>query len=148
MPLSLRATFVGGEAADLGGYRAKVDAMGFPERIAFTGPLGTADVIRHMQTHDVLVLNSRRENFPCVIPEAWACGLPVMSTDVGGIREHLPKGLSKRGFLLEGEASSEAWQAAFQEVNAAQWDAQTIRSYEHPTLRHGCHRHEVLGSVS
>ena len=126
---SLRATFVGGEAADLGGYKAKVDAMGLSERIAFTGPLGTADVIRHMQTHDVLVLNSRRENFPCVIPEAWACGLPVMSTDVGGIREHLPKGLSERGFLLEGEASSEAWQAAFQEVNAAQWDAQTIRSY-------------------
>jgi len=126
---SLRATFVGGEAADLNGYKAKVDAMDLSERIAFTGPLSTTDVVHKMQSHDVLVLNSRRENFPCVIPEAWACGLPVMSTNVGGIREHLPTGLSGRGFLLDAEASSEAWHAAFQAVNAAKWDAQTIRSY-------------------
>ncbi|MGB0149707.1 MAG: glycosyltransferase [Flavobacteriales bacterium] len=126
---SLRATFVGGEAADLDVYKAKVDAMGLSDRIAFTGPLSTTDVVRQMQSHDVLVLNSRRENFPCVIPEVWACGLPVMSTDVGGIREHLPKGLSGRGFLLDAEASSEAWHAAFQAMNEAKWDAQTIRSY-------------------
>ena len=126
---SLRATFVGGEAADLDGYKAKVDAMDLSERIAFTGPLSTTDVVHKMQSHDVLVLNSRRENFPCVIPEAWACGLPVMSTNVGGIREHLPTGLSGRGFLLDAEASSETWHAAFQAVNAAKWDAQTIRSY-------------------
>ena len=126
---SLRATFVGGEAADLDVFKAKVEAMGLSERIAFTGPLRTTDVVRQMQSHDVLVLNSRRENFPCVIPEAWACGLPVMSTDVGGIREHLPKGLSERGFLLDAEAPSEAWHAAFQAMNSRQWDAQTIRSY-------------------
>ena len=125
---SLRAMFVGGEAADLDGYKAKVDAMGLSERIAFTGPLSTADVVREMQSHDVLVLNSRRENFPCVIPEAWACGLPVMSTDVGGIREHLPKGLSERGFLLEAGPSSQAWHTAFEAMNEAPWDAQAIRS--------------------
>ncbi|MDA9756500.1 glycosyltransferase, partial [Flavobacteriales bacterium] len=126
---SLRATFVGGEAADLDAFKAKVEAMGLSERIAFTGPLSTTDVVRQMQSHDVLVLNSRRENFPCVIPEAWACGLPVMSTDVGGIREHLPEGLNERGFLLDAEASSEAWLAAFQAMNSRPWDAQNIRSY-------------------
>ena len=126
---SLRATFVGGEAADLDGYKAKVDAMGLSDRITFTGPLSTTDVVHQMQSHDVLVLNSRRENFPCVIPEAWACGLPVMSTDVGGIREHLPKGFSERGFLLDAEASIEAWHAAFQAMNAANWDTQTTRDY-------------------
>ena len=126
---SLRATFVGGEAADLDGYKAKVDAMGLSDRIAFTGPLGTTDVMRQMQSHDVFVLNSRRENLPCVIVEAWACGLPVMSTDVGGTREHLPKGLSERGFLLDAGASSEGWHDAFQAMNSRQWDAQTIRGY-------------------
>ena len=103
--------------------------MGLSDRIAFTGPLSTTDVMRQMQSHDVFVLNSRRENLPCVIVEAWACGLPVMSTDVGGTREHLPKGLSERGFLLEAGASSEAWHDAFQAMNSRQWDAQTIRSY-------------------
>ena len=48
---------------------------------------------------------------------------------MGGIREHLPKGLSERGFLLDAEASSEAWHDAFQAMNSRQWDAQTIRSY-------------------
>ena len=126
---SLRATFVGGEASDLDGFRAKVEAMGLSGRITFTGPLGTTDVVAHMQSHDVLVLNSRRENFPCVIAEAWACGLPVMSTDVGGICEHLPQGLSERGFLLDAEADSVAWHDAFHEMKSAQWDAQTIRNY-------------------
>ena len=33
------------------------------------------------------------------------------------------------GFLLDAEASSEAWHAAFQAMNSRTWDAQNIRSY-------------------
>jgi len=53
-----------------------------------------------MRTADALLLFSRYENFPCVIPEAWASGIPVLSTDVGGIREHLTE---DRGELIESE---------------------------------------------
>ena len=124
---SLRATFVGGEKANVDGYRSWVAEHGLSERIAFTGPLGTDEVVKHMQSHDVLVLNSRRENFPCVIPEAWACGIPVISTDVGGIREHLSPGLSERGFLLPASAGDAEWVAALEAVNGASWDSQVLR---------------------
>ncbi|MGB1636384.1 MAG: glycosyltransferase [Flavobacteriales bacterium] len=124
-----RATLVGGEKASLDGHRAWVKERGLEDRIAFTGPLSGEDVARQMQEHDVLVLNSRRENFPCVIPEAWATGLPVMSTDVGGISEHLAPGLSGRGFLLEAGADVQAWDAAFEAVAESTWEAEAIRDY-------------------
>ena len=126
---ALRATFVGGEKAHVDGYRSWVAERGLSERIAFTGPLGTDDVVKHMQTHDVLVLNSRRENFPCVIAEAWACGIPVMSTDVGGIREHLPPGLSPRGFLLPAEAGEADWAEAWTQVSQTTWPEESLRTY-------------------
>ena len=126
---ALKATFVGGEQARLDGHRSWVEAQGLEGRIVFTGPLETDEVVEHMQTHDVLVLNSRRENFPCVIAEAWACGIPVMSTDVGGIREHLPSGLSERGFLLPAEAGETEWQKAWMQVGQTTWHEESLRAY-------------------
>ena len=126
---ALRATFVGGEKAHVDGYRSWVAERGLSERIAFTGPLGADDVVKHMQTHDVLALNSRRENFPCVIPEAWACGIPVMSTDVGGIREHLSPGLSERGFLLPAGAGDAEWAEAWAQVSKTTWPEESLRTY-------------------
>src|SRR5262249_11519365 len=37
--------------------------------------------------HDVLLLPSRREGLPCVVLEALAAGLPVLATDLPGLRE-------------------------------------------------------------
>ena len=126
---SLKATFVGGEQARLDRYQSWVQTQGLEGRIVFTGPLGIDEVVVHMQTHDVLMLNSRRENFPCVIAEAWACGIPVMSTDVGGIREHLPHGLSARGFLLPVEAGEAEWKEAWKQVSQTTWPRESLRTY-------------------
>ena len=125
----MRATLVGGEKADLDGHQAWIDDRGLAGRIQLTGPLDRNGVVKAMQSHDVLVLNSRSENFPCVIAEAWACGIPVMSTDVGGIHEHLPHGLSDRGFLLPIEADAAAWTEAFDKVKNTAWDPDAIRAY-------------------
>ena len=40
-----------------------------------------------MQKADCLLLFSNIENSPCVIGEALCCGLPVITTNVGGIPE-------------------------------------------------------------
>jgi glycosyltransferase involved in cell wall biosynthesis len=53
-----------------------------------------------MAEADFQVMFSRFENLPVVILESYACGVPVLSTDVGGIKEHLD---NKLGLLIESE---------------------------------------------
>lgn len=55
--------------------------------VRFTGRLSQPEVATVMREVDVLVLPSRSEGWPCVILEAYACDLPVVATDVGGISE-------------------------------------------------------------
>ncbi|MDP3353311.1 MAG: glycosyltransferase [Flavobacteriaceae bacterium] len=43
----------------------------------------------------VLILFSKSENLPCVILESFSCGVPVISTNVGGIKEYFPENFGK-----------------------------------------------------
>ena len=81
-------------------HQALVEALGLQDCISVHGEISLEEVAEKMRTADALLLFSRYENFPCVIPEAWASGIPVLSTDVGGIREHLTE---DRGELIESE---------------------------------------------
>lgn len=58
-------------------------------RLSFTGLLTGGDLITKMQNADAFIMFSNYENFPCTIVESLACGVPVISTNVGGIAEHL-----------------------------------------------------------
>ncbi|MHB1922623.1 MAG: glycosyltransferase [Chitinophagaceae bacterium] len=60
--------------------------------ISFTGILPYQEVAKIMQSADLLLMFSYYENLPCVILEALCCGLPVLSSDVGGIREVIHPG--------------------------------------------------------
>jgi glycosyltransferase involved in cell wall biosynthesis len=84
-----------GEAADLGVEEA------FDMRNAGTR------VPELMPGFDALVLSSvpRSEGMPTVILEAMACGLPVISTDVGSVSEVLAPG--EAGLLVRPESADE-----------------------------------------
>ncbi|RLD81092.1 MAG: hypothetical protein DRJ15_05305 [Bacteroidetes bacterium] len=70
---------------------------------------------------------SRYENLPVVILESYACGVPVISTDVGGIREHMNKDL---GILLDSEDEESFFQTLDKMLdNYRSYDAQKIRNY-------------------
>jgi glycosyltransferase involved in cell wall biosynthesis len=73
------------------------------------------------------VMFSRFENLPVVILESYASGVPVLSTDVGGIYEHMNKDL---GRLIP----SEDEEALYRELNEMldhhdQYDKNLIREY-------------------
>lgn len=62
--------------------------IGF-DRMDLHGERPEGWIADRMRESDVFVLFSHYENLPCVILEAMCCGMPVISTDVGGISEHL-----------------------------------------------------------
>lgn len=68
-------------------YTATLD---FPEgMIKFLGEKTPVEVAYWMQNSDFFVLFSNYENSPVVISESLACGKPVITTNVGGISEHI-----------------------------------------------------------
>ncbi len=78
------------------------------QQIEFTGWLPYDEVARQMQKSDLLVLFSRYENLPCVILEAFCCGVPVVATRVGGIEEVVK---ANNGVLVDSEDEKAFYEA-------------------------------------
>lgn len=55
--------------------------------IIFKGLVTYNDVANYMQQSSALFMFSRYENLPCVVLEALCCGIPIVSSRVGGIPE-------------------------------------------------------------
>ncbi len=71
------------------------------------------------------ILFSNYENLPCVIVEAFAAGIPFISTNVGGIEEIINK---ERGILIPPQNEKELVKAMNQ-VLIKKWDKKAIRNY-------------------
>jgi glycosyltransferase involved in cell wall biosynthesis len=71
--------------------------LGLRERAHFTGNTPTPE--KFMGIMDVFALTSRSEGMPLVVLEAWAAGLPVVASRVGGLPEMIDDGTT--GVLFE-----------------------------------------------
>lgn len=116
----------GGEEASL---RAMADRLGLRQHVTFLGSQSRESVARILREDvDMLVLSSRTESFGCVLIEAMACGLPVVSTRSGG-----PDDIVTEPFLgrLCENNSPEALAQAILEVisNHEKFDRRRIRRH-------------------
>ncbi len=84
-----------GDASELKNIVGKED---LESKIEIFGIQTSPQVAERMQKSDCFILFSDDENQPCVIAEAFASGIKVISTDVGGISEFFPDDF---GILLE-----------------------------------------------
>jgi teichuronic acid biosynthesis glycosyltransferase TuaC len=67
--------------------------------VRLVGTVDPADMHKWMQASDIFVLPSYTEGMPNAVMEAMACGLPVISTTVGGLPEAI--GDCKGAILIE-----------------------------------------------
>lgn len=68
--------------------------LGAADRVTFTGAVPRRQVFAFMKAADIFVLNSLYEGLPHIILEAYAAGLPVVTTSAGGTKEVAEDGVS------------------------------------------------------
>ena len=87
-----------GEGMDLELMKEKAKNLQLINKVSFTGLMEGQKLADELSSGDFLVLSSNYENMPVVILEALASGLPVVSTNVGGIKEMID---DTKGILVE-----------------------------------------------
>lgn len=72
---------------------------------AFRGHISNADLLNYYKTsdYDLFINLSSSEGVPVSIMEAESFGIPIIATDVGGVKEIVSNG--KNGYLLEADFS-------------------------------------------
>lgn len=105
---------------------AQVETLGLQARVHFLGPMKPEALSLPLSSADIFVLATRNEGWANVFLEAMACGLPVVTTDVGGNREVVVDDtLGKIVPFGDGAQLAKEIDNALK----AKWDRQAIRNY-------------------
>ena len=70
--------------------------------VKIVGPVQPNELVNWMNLFDILILPSRQESWGCVVREAYACGVPVIGSDVEG----LPEALGGEGFAINSNSNN------------------------------------------
>ncbi len=85
-----------GDGEDFDEMKAISDNFGLTDKVVkFAGLKENAELAEMLSDADLMIMFSNFENLPVVILESYASGVPVVSTRVGGIHEHLNPQLGK-----------------------------------------------------
>ena len=81
-----------GDGSKRAEFQKLAEELDVQEYLKFTGLLSSSDAVRErLKKADIFVFPTQAEGLPRGILEAMACGMPVLSTPVGGIPEVLEK---------------------------------------------------------
>lgn len=104
-----------------------VNELKLNDYVTFHSTKTTEEIAQMIQRSDALLLFSNYENFPCVIAESLMCGVPVISTNVNGIPEHLN---SEKGILVNKGDESALKHALLEFIsNKKTFESNILRNY-------------------
>lgn len=106
--------------------REQAARLGVADRVHFTGEVAPARLRRYYSAADLFVLATRFEGWANVFLEAAACGLPTVTTDVGGNAEVIAAPWLGR---LVPFGDGPALRRAILEALEAPWDREAIVAY-------------------
>lgn len=125
----LHYVIVGGGSPE-GDMRTELDIqvsqLGLAGRVHFLGALPPDELKWPLSASDVFVLSTRNEGWANVFLEAMACGLPVISTDVGGNAEVVCR--EELGRIVPFD-DAPALQSALDAALSQDWDNAAIIEY-------------------
>ncbi|KUJ63725.1 hypothetical protein AR687_00625 [Flavobacteriaceae bacterium CRH] len=78
-----------GNGQDKDEIEMEIINMGYSDKVFFLGALPNAHVHKLYQVADIFINPTHAEGFPRVLIEAMACGLPIVTTNAGGIKDIL-----------------------------------------------------------
>ena len=120
---------VGGPSPE-GDMRAELEAqvagLGLAGQVKFLGAMPSEELRLPLSAADVFVLSTHNEGWANVFLEAMACGLPVITTDVGGNREVVCR--DDLGAIIPFGAQA-ALTMAMENALARDWDRLAIIRY-------------------
>ncbi len=125
----LRYLVVGGPSPEgdmTHALREQVETLGLQDCVTFIGPVPAAELRWPLSAADVFVLATANEGWANVFLEAMACGLPVVTTDVGGNREVVSD--ASLGTVVP-FGDQEALTEALDWTLSARWDRAAIRDH-------------------
>jgi glycosyltransferase involved in cell wall biosynthesis len=124
------------------------------EHVTFAGRVAPAEVHRYYANADIYVQAPSIDNMPLSLLEAFASGLPVVSTDVGGVPSMLRHGIDG---LLVGDDDADALAEAVIQLlrdpalahRLAESAYRTLAAYEWRVVRNGWLQsyHRALGRI-
>ncbi len=107
-------------------YERYARANGLTHRIRFPGIVAHDSLPGHIRRGDIFCMPSRSEGLPAAPLEAMACGLPVVATEVGGLREIV---IDKFNGLLCRPESAQELARAIESAAQLKWDRQRIAEW-------------------
>lgn len=101
-----------GDGPELDAAKNLSQTLGLTSRVTFSG--ARSDVAQRLVNSDIFLLFSAWEGLPLTILEAMSCGLPVVASDVGGVKETFD---AESGFLIpRGETELDTAESAIRQL--------------------------------
>ncbi len=95
----------------------------------FDGTKTTSEVADIMRNAHCFLLFSNYENLPCVMVEALASGIPIVSSTAGGIPEHISDNLGLLVKPLDEPALLSALNKAIDNIKAGKYNPEELSNY-------------------